>query len=51
MTFDEATQAVVTKEEARLEILRHKVSFDDFIAECGDHEEYDGLTVLAWLGY
>lgn len=51
MTFEEAIKSIVSKDEAKREIRRHSASWDEFVAECGDHDEYDGLTVLAWLGY
>ena len=53
MSYDEATEATVTREEARREIAQHDIdgTFEDFLAEVGDRPEYLGQEVLAWLGY
>lgn len=51
MNYHEATQATVTANQAREEILSHGCSFAEFQAETGTHATYDGATVLAWLGY
>jgi len=51
MNYDEACEATVSRYEARREIERHDALFSDFIAECGDHTEYTGKTVLDFLGY
>lgn len=51
MSYEEAMQAEVTKEEARREILRHGHDPDDFFREVGDRLNYLGAEVLGWLGY
>jgi hypothetical protein len=51
MSYEEAIEATVTREEAKREIAAHGASWDEFIAECGDKPEYSGSTVLDWLGY
>lgn len=53
MSYEDAIEATVTREEARREIERHDIdgTFDDFIREVGDRAEYTGEEVLAWLGY
>jgi hypothetical protein len=51
MTYEEALDATVTRDEAKREIEKHSASWDDFVAEHGDHETYEGETVLGWLGY
>ena len=52
MTEREAREITVTKAEAYDEISRHSgCSFDEFIWEVGDKDEYTGAEVLDWLGY
>jgi hypothetical protein len=51
MEYLEAIEAVVTIEEAKREIALHGANFDDFAAEYGRNDEYDGADVLGWLGY
>ena len=41
----------VTRTEARLEIEDHYLSFQDFVAERGERDEYSTKEVLEWLGY
>lgn len=41
----------VSRSEARHEIARHGMNWDDFTAECGDSDRYNGADVLGWLGY
>ena len=52
-TYEEARDAEVTREEARLEIAKHEVDggWDQFLADVGDKETYFGYEVLDWLGY
>ena len=47
--FDE--EPTVSRAEARHEIARHGLDWQDFTAECGDSVEYNGADVLGWLGY
>jgi hypothetical protein len=52
MTYDEAVEATVTREEARREIERHDCEgWQAFLTDEGDHDEYAGADVLGWLGY
>ena len=53
MTYDEAIKAMVSREQARLEIAKHDVDggFEAFLIEVGDREQYSGQEVLDWLGY
>jgi hypothetical protein len=51
MSYEEAMEAEVTKEEARREILRHGHDAEDFFREVGDRATYAGSEVLGWLGY
>ena len=52
MDYLEACEAFVTKKEAKYEIeVQHGLNFSDFVADCGNSEEYQGQVVLDWLGY
>jgi len=51
MTYEEATEAIVTQDEARREIEKHGFTLAEFMADNGDQQEYFGQTVLDWLGY
>lgn len=52
MTYDEACEAILTRAQAKAEIARHDCDgWEAFLADCGDHAEYKGETVLTWLGY
>lgn len=53
MTYEDAIEAEVTREEARREIARHQVegAFEEFLAEVGDRPTYNGAEVLGFLGY
>jgi len=51
MDYEQAIETMVTRKQARQEIERHYQSFDEFMAECGDRQEYSGKVVLDWLGY
>jgi len=44
-------QPTVTKREVMRELKRHSAEWADFVLDSGDHEEYNGAYVLAWLGY
>tara|TARA_Y100000114_G_scaffold93271_1_gene86694 strand:- start:712 stop:873 length:162 start_codon:yes stop_codon:yes gene_type:complete len=46
-----ACEIVVTKAEAVAEIKEHGLNPFDFFREIGEHDEYEGETVLTWLGY
>ena len=51
MDYLEAMNCTVTYDEAEGEINKHGGSMEDFEADYGVHEEYEGSDVLAWLGY
>lgn len=51
MNYEEATEAVVSKSQARREIARHSCDWYEFIADCGERDTYTGAEVLGWLGY
>ena len=51
MDYIDALDATITRSQARREILKHNAKWSEFIADHGDHPEYLGVTVLAWLGY
>lgn len=50
-SLEDAMEAEVTKAEAKAEIKKHKLEWNDFIEEVGDKELYSGSEVLEWLGY
>jgi len=59
MDYEDALEALVTRDEARHEIDKHVIPDDDspqatwerFLREVGDKQEYRGSEVLDWLGY
>ena len=51
MTLAEAWEVEVTREEAVREIKRHGLEPQEFFAEVGDREVYEGGEVLGWIGY
>lgn len=51
MTYEEATESTVSRNEAIREVKAHGIPVSEFLAENGDHTEYSGAAVLAWLGY
>lgn len=51
MDYQEAREAMVTREEAKAEIAAHHLDWEDFVEEYGDLDEYLGEDVLNWLGY
>lgn len=50
-SLEDAMEAEVTKAEAKREIQKHSLKWEDFVEEVGDREEYTGREVLEWLGY
>ena len=40
-----------SKERAMFELVKHNASWDDFVVDNGELEEYAAQDVLAWLGY
>jgi hypothetical protein len=51
MSYTDAIESTVTRDQARREIAAHHCQWAEFIAECGDRDEYAGADVLGWLGY
>jgi hypothetical protein len=51
MTYDEATDATVTKLEALAEIEAHGIDPEEFLEEMGNYDTYARADVLAWLEY
>lgn len=51
MTYDEAIETTVSRDQARREIALHSCDWDAFIADVGDKATYTGAEVLGWLGY
>lgn len=50
--YETACEAIVSREEARLEIEKHDCDgFSAFLKDVGDRETYRGREVLDWLGY
>lgn len=50
-TYEEACEAIISKEMARHEVERHGHHFWEFLRDVGIQQQYSGLEVLAWLGY
>ncbi len=51
MSYDDAIEAIVTKQDAIAEIRAHSLDPADFFEEVGKKDEYLGIDVLSWLGY
>lgn len=51
MEYEEAMIAIVTVDEAAMEIEDHGLDPEDFFAEYGRQATYKGADVLGWLGY
>lgn len=53
MTYEEAIEEnpTISRDRAFRECEKHQVSFDELLAELGDHPEYKVAQVLRWLGY
>ena len=56
--YESAEGLTISKERTMFELAKHNASWDEFIADNGEHEEYDVAQlveqpqdVLAWLGY
>lgn len=49
--YESAEYIVISKERAKKEIAKHSSNWLEFVADNGEHEEYDAQAVLAWLGY
>lgn len=53
MNYQEAMQKNITVSalEAKLEIEKHGLDFEEFVDEYDEHEEYYSKDILIWLGY
>ena len=51
MDYTEACCLTVSKDQAIAEIKKHGCTSAEFFADNGNHSDYDGGEVLAWLGY
>ena len=51
MDLREAKEAIVSRQEARLELEAHGAPFHEFTQERGDKQEYYGYEILNFLGY
>lgn len=52
-SYEDACEALVSREQAKAEIARHEVDggFEQFLQDVGDRRSYLGREVLDWLGY
>ena len=46
MDYHEACEAIVSRQEARLELEAHGAPFHEFALERGDRDEYYGLSLI-----
>ena len=51
MDYHDACEAIVSRQEARLELEAHGALFYEFTIERGDRDEYYGYEILNYLGY
>ena len=51
MNYSEALVASISIHDAKEEVLRHGLSWHDFLQDVGEKQEYVGEEVLSWLGY
>jgi hypothetical protein len=52
MTYEEAmSNNIILAYEAKREIEKHGLDFEDFVTEYGDLNEYYSKDVMIWLGY
>ena len=51
MDYHDACEAIVSRQEARLELEAHGALFYEFTIERGDKDEYYGYEILNYLGY
>ena len=49
--YESAEGLTISKARTQRELVKHNASWAEFIADNGEHEEYDAQSVLAWLGY
>jgi hypothetical protein len=50
-SYEEAVEAEVTADQARREIEKHGLEWQDFLNDVGMKDLYTGQEVLDWLGY
>ena len=51
MNYSEALEASISIHDAKEEVLRHGLSWQDFLQDIGEKEEYLGEEILNWIGY
>lgn len=52
MDYYESAEGInISKARAKQEIAKHGSSWEEFVEDMGEHENYDAQAVLAWLGY
>ena len=51
MNYSEALEASISINDAREEVIRHGLNWQDFLQDIGEKEEYLGEEILNWLGY
>ncbi len=51
MSFDKIWNEWFSYEDCKQEIARHNCRMEDFVTDHGCQPEYEGKTVLIWLGY
>ena len=49
--YESAECLTISKERTQRELVKHNASWDEFVVDNGEYEEYDAQDVLAWLGY
>lgn len=56
--YESAEGYTISKERAMFELVKHNASWEEFVVDNGELEEYDAAQlveqpqdVLAWLGY
>jgi hypothetical protein len=50
-SYEEAVEAEVSADEARREIEKHGLEWQEFLNDVGMKDLYTGQEVLDWLGY
>lgn len=49
--YEAGIDETVCAAQVRAELARHGVEWCEFTSECGEHDSYSAIAVLAWLGY
>ena len=49
--YESAEGITITLKRAKQEVEKHCASWEEFLADIGEHESYDAQAVLTWLGY